>query len=112
MPPGDAPRAISSRGASAPRPSLRCSGPRSSPIPVVERRERDGASGPLVERDLEPICESYFDERELEVRFTAPYEASALFDVGMDDGAQAVPARRKEGRTRRAGTPPLGAVGL
>ena len=76
--------------------------------PRVERRERDGASRPLVERDLrvasacatslaaffakhraafeadefEPICESYFDANDLEVRFTLPYEAFALFDVG------------------------------
>jgi hypothetical protein len=75
--------------------------------PRVERYERDGASRPLVERDVkiasacasalvaffaqhqslfetdefEPICESHFDEHELEVRFTLPYEAFALFDV-------------------------------
>ena len=75
--------------------------------PRVERYERDGASRPLVERDvriasacasslvaffakhrrafeadeLEPVCESWFDEHDLEVRFTLPYEAFALFDV-------------------------------
>jgi hypothetical protein len=75
--------------------------------PVVERRERDGASRPLVERDVkivsacasafmaffaqhrdlfaaeesEAVCESYFDERELEVRFTYPYEAFPEFAV-------------------------------
>jgi hypothetical protein len=75
--------------------------------PRVERRERDGASRPLVERDvkiasacatslsaffaqhrslfeadeIEPVCESWFDEHDLEVRFTVPYEAFGLFDV-------------------------------
>lgn len=75
--------------------------------PRVERRERDGASRPLVERDVkiasacatsfaaffakhrgalatdepEPICESWFDADGLEVRFTLPYEAFARFDV-------------------------------
>jgi hypothetical protein len=75
--------------------------------PRVERRERDGVPQPLVERDvkiasacatsfvalfarhrgafeadeIEPICESWFDEDDLEVRFTLPYEAFALFDV-------------------------------
>jgi hypothetical protein len=91
--------------------------------PRVERRERDGASRPLVERDLkiasacatslsaffakhqslfeadefEPVCESWFDERDLEVRFTLPYQASALFDV--EDSPQRPPsARPKVGR--------------
>jgi len=84
--------------------------------PRVRRLDRDGASRPLVERDLtiasacasalsaffakhrelfeaeelEPVCESYFDQRDLEVRFTAPYEAFALFDVE--------PARERAGR--------------
>jgi len=75
--------------------------------PRVERRDPDGASRPLVERDLqiaaacattlstfflkhrnrfevdelEPVCESYFDREDLEVRFTLPYEALPLFDV-------------------------------
>ena len=74
--------------------------------PRVERRERDGASRPLVERDLEiaaacasslsaffgerwrlfegedfePVCESFFDQDDLEVRFTVPYEAFPLFE--------------------------------
>ena len=91
--------------------------------PRVERRERDGASRPLVERDLkiasacatslsaffanhqslfeadrfEPVSESYFDERDLEVRFTLPYQAFALFDV--EDAPQRPPsARPKVGR--------------
>jgi len=100
--------------------------------PVVERRERDGASRPLVERDVkiasaaasafvaffavhrelfaadefEPACESYYDERDLEVRFTFPYEAFPEFEVedaapGRDVAAAASappPARRKVGR--------------
>jgi len=91
--------------------------------PRVERRERDGASRPLVERDLkiasacatslsaffakhralfeadefEPVSESWFDERDLEVRFTVPYEASRLFEV--EDLPQGRPwAGRKVGR--------------
>jgi len=76
--------------------------------PRVERRERDGASRPLVEREVriaaacatslvaffvnhraafatvdpEPICESWLDADDREVRFTLPYEAFTLFDVG------------------------------
>jgi hypothetical protein len=91
--------------------------------PRVERTERDGASRPLVERDVkiasacatslaaffakhrsafeadefEPICESWFDEHDLEVRFTLPYEAFALFDVA-DDPQRPSSARRKVGR--------------
>ncbi len=75
--------------------------------PRVERRDPDGASRPLVTRDLkiaaacasalsafaikhgevlenggpEPVCESYFDDDDLEVRFTFPYEAAPLFEV-------------------------------
>ncbi|MAE94646.1 MAG: hypothetical protein CL910_08305 [Deltaproteobacteria bacterium] len=75
--------------------------------PLLDHYESDGASRPLVERDLkiaaacarsfsafyakhrqvfsadefEPICDSYFDEDELEVRFTLPYEAFELFEV-------------------------------
>ncbi|MEN8182082.1 MAG: SEC-C domain-containing protein [Myxococcota bacterium] len=90
--------------------------------PRVERRERDGASRPLVERDLkiasacatslsaffakhrsvfeadecEPICESYFDEHDLQVRFTLPYEASALF--GVEEAQRSPGARAKVGR--------------
>jgi hypothetical protein len=88
--------------------------------PRVERRERDGASRPLVERDVkiasacatsvtaffakhrgvfesdefEPICESYFDEHDLEVRFTLPYEAFALFD--QDDAPPPPPSTGPE----------------
>jgi hypothetical protein len=91
--------------------------------PRVQQLERDGASRPLVERDVkiasacasslvgffakhreafeadefEPICESWFDEHDLEVRFTLPYEAFARFDV--QEKAQRPPsAGRKVGR--------------
>ena len=90
--------------------------------PRVSRRERDGALRPLVERDVqiaaacatslsaffakhaslfaeesfEPVCESWFDEDDLEVRFTLPYEAFEFFDVE--------PAPRRAPRARpRAG---------
>lgn len=76
--------------------------------PIVRHRDRDGTLRPLTERDVrvmaacaaslaaffgkhreqfrrdacdEPICESYFDEDDLEVRFTLPYEAGDLFAV-------------------------------
>ena len=76
--------------------------------PRVQRFERDGAPRPLVERDvriatacaaalsaffaknrahfeadeIEPVCESYFDDDDREVRFTLPYEAFPLFESG------------------------------
>jgi hypothetical protein len=96
--------------------------------PRVERVDRDGARRPLVERDLRiaaacaaslsaffvkhgdlfaveeiaPVCESWFDGDDLEVRFTAPYQASHLFEVN-DPGASShaspeSPARPKVGR--------------
>lgn len=91
--------------------------------PRVERRERDGASRPLVERDVriatacatslaaffvkhraalatdepEPICESWLDTDDLEVRFTLPYEAFALFDVGRAE-PRSTPSRPRVGR--------------
>ncbi len=75
--------------------------------PQLERHERDGVERPLVERDLriaaacatslalfcskhsrvfaddhlDPLCESYFDSDDLEVRLTLPYHAVGLFDV-------------------------------
>ena len=81
--------------------------PDANAYPRVERFERDGASRPLVERDVkiaaacasalaaffakhrdvfeadefEPISESWFDEHDLEVRFTLPYEAFELFEA-------------------------------
>ncbi len=78
-----------------------------SAYPWVLRADRDGVSRPLTERDVqlvsacatslstfflkhgsifergafEPVCESFFDENDLEVRFTAPYEAGFEFPV-------------------------------
>ena len=75
--------------------------------PIVARRDPDGIPRTLVERDVEtvaaaalalcvflpkhaaifktdtftPVCESYFDDRDREVRFTVPYEAFDLFDI-------------------------------
>lgn len=75
--------------------------------PFVEHRGRKGTLLPLTERDVrivtacatslsafaakhagifekkffEPICESYLDDDNLEVRFTIPFEAGPLFDV-------------------------------
>jgi hypothetical protein len=82
--------------------------------PRVTRHGPDGSVRPLVERDLKiitacatslsafvlkhsqlfeagsalPVCESYFDEDDLEVRFTAPYEAFRLFDVAAESRPQ------------------------
>ena len=94
--------------------------------PVVERWERDAASRPLVERDVEiaaacatslssffikhstlfvaneivPVCESYFDETDLEVRVTFPDEAFPEFDLVEPDIAPAAgsPFQPKAGR--------------
>lgn len=76
--------------------------------PTVAHHDRDGTPRPLAEHDVrvvaacaaafgaffakhralferesleEPICESYADEDDLEVRFTVPYEAAELFDL-------------------------------
>ena len=75
--------------------------------PVVMRCERDGITRPPTEREFEiatacatslfaffakhrrlfeldeidPVCESYYDENDREVRFTVPYEAYSQFDV-------------------------------
>jgi hypothetical protein len=91
--------------------------------PRVTRRERDGASRPLVERDVriasvcaaslaaffvkhrrelaarrhEPICESWFGDDDVELRFTIPYEALADFDVPQAS-APAPVARARVGR--------------
>ena len=46
---------------------------------------------------MEPICESWFDAHDLEVRFTLPYEAHGLFDLPGQPPASA-PARPKVGR--------------
>jgi len=75
--------------------------------PVVMRFERDGITRPPTELEFEiatacatslcvffaehrrlfeldetpPVCESYYDENDREVRFTLPYEAHSQFDV-------------------------------
>jgi len=80
--------------------------------PWVQHRDRDGIMIPLTEREIrivtacaaslsaffakhadifrkesfEPICESYFDENDLEVRITAPYEPWTLFEVNEPPG--------------------------
>ena len=76
--------------------------------PTVYHRDRDGTPRPLTEHDIrvvsacatslgaffakhrdlfaretldEPVCESFLDEDDLEVRFTLPYEAGGLYAV-------------------------------
>jgi hypothetical protein len=97
--------------------------------PRVERRDPDGATRPLVERDVrivtacagvlpsfylehrhvfgqersEPVCESYFDDDELEVRLTYPYEAFDLFDAGAGLGPAALPPPPLVMRTAKVG---------
>ena len=90
--------------------------------PRIDRRERDGASRPLVERDIEiltacissftaffakhqdlfeeedfePVCESYFDQDDLELIVTMPYEAFALFDLDLDPSPSHQPPPTKK----------------
>jgi hypothetical protein len=80
--------------------------------PWVQKRDRDGVLAPLAEHDVrivsacakaltsffakhgrlfesedfEPLCESYFDEKGLEVRLTVPCEAGPLFEVNDSGG--------------------------
>jgi hypothetical protein len=101
--------------------------------PLVERRDRDGASRPLVERDLRiaaacaaslptfflrnqalfrsdeslPVCESFFDEDDLEVRFTAPYQAFPEFELA-EPGLAAEPDRRFQPKVGRNAPCPCG----
>ncbi len=75
--------------------------------PIVYHYDRDGLLRPLTERDVrivsgcatslsaffgkhrelfeqdepDPVCESYFDEEDIEVRFTLPAQAAGLFTV-------------------------------
>jgi hypothetical protein len=82
--------------------------PSAKVYPRVALRERDGLLPPITEKDVRiitacatslsaffvnhrdlfemesfiPICESYSDRNDLAVRFTVPYEAAALFDIG------------------------------
>jgi len=95
--------------------------------PQVEHRDPDGLMRPLMDRDVriasacatslsaffvtnrkafeadggEPICQSYTDDRGRLVRFTFPYEAFPLFDVGTDPqppnpGSRRAPLRRND----------------
>ena len=95
--------------------------------PRVEHRAADGAVRPLTDRDvklvaacatslctffikhgrrfaadqIEPVSESYFDDDDLEVRFTLPYEAFRLFQV--ETGAAPVSAAPGGEQRRRVG---------
>ena len=104
--------------------------------PVVKRQEPNGMLRPLVERDIEiataaarslraffarhsdifeseaptPVCESYFDADDREVRLTAPFEAAAHFDPPTsagpepaDDFAPVAPSAPAEPFRPRAG---------
>jgi len=93
--------------------------------PWVQHRDRDGLLMPLTEKDVlivsacatslatfflkhggiferedfDFICESYVDENDLEVRFTAPYEAGPLFEVNDPPSARLLNTRKvKVGR--------------
>ncbi len=98
--------------------------------PRVDRRDRDGVARPLVARDLEvasacamslasffikhqarfarddaePLSGSFFDENDLEVRFTYPYEAFSLFEVAES----ATPAPRSRAAVGRNDPCPCG----
>ncbi|MBU1699522.1 MAG: SEC-C domain-containing protein [Candidatus Eisenbacteria bacterium] len=82
--------------------------------PIVNHRDQDGVPRPLTEHDLrvvsacatslvalfakhshifsregldEPVCLSFYDEDDLEVRFTMPYEAGTSFAVNKNPPA-------------------------
>jgi hypothetical protein len=42
--------------------------------------------------EIKPVCESYYDAEDLEVRFTLPYEAYSHFEIDDDGPAQPVAA--------------------
>lgn len=89
-----------------------------SAYPRVEHRDRDGACRPLTERDvrvvlactsalagffvknrslftadeIDPVCQSWYDRNDLEVRFTFPYEAYDCFDLEDVDPSVSVAA--------------------
>ncbi len=89
--------------------------------PLVQHRDRDGLLRPLEERDVrimsasatslvafflkhgsifgedvfDPICESYFDQNDLEVRFTVPYEAAEEFAVNAPGNRAPVVGRNQ-----------------
>ncbi len=99
--------------------------------PMVQHRDPDGLPRPLSEQDVrimaacatsltaffvkhghlfeqgsfDPICESYFDDDDLEVRFTAPYEAAEMFKVNTPHRSREVvspPAAPSGQRTSKA----------
>ena len=100
--------------------------------PWVQHRDRDGMPRPLSERDVrvvsacatslatfffkhrdlfesascEPVCESFLDKDDLEVRFTVPYEAGHLFAV--NDSSTAVPAASPKAKIGRNSPCPCG----
>jgi hypothetical protein len=102
--------------------------------PVVMQHERDGAARPLVPRDVEiatacatslaaffvkhkalfeaeafePICESWFDGDDLEVRFTVPYEAFELFEIAGPAPAAKAPAPSQSPKPSRNAACPCG----
>ena len=97
---------------------------KASAYPLLKRVERDGLVRPLVDRDIrtaaacaaalaaffakhgslsdedeiEPLCESYFDDDDLEVRFTYPYDALSFFEV--EEPAARDPSRNRSERPR------------
>lgn len=100
--------------------------------PLVRYVDRDGVLRPLAERDIsvvsacatslstfflkhgsllereafEPVCESFFDKNDLEVRFTFPYRAAPLFAV--NDPHLSGPTERRKGRVGRNAPCPCG----
>ena len=104
-------------------------------FPVVMHFERDGITRPPTEREFaiatacatsfcaffakhrrlfeldefEPVCESYFDEIDREVRFTVPYEAYTQFDVeDVPVPSQMAPAVRAVPKPGRNAACPCG----
>ena len=85
--------------------------------PWLQHRDRDGLLRPLEERDLDvmtacasalaaffvkhgplfererfaPVCEAFFDQDDLELRFTVPYEAAEQFEVNIPPPRPAAP---------------------
>jgi hypothetical protein len=55
--------------------------------------------------DLDPVCESYFDGDDLEVRFTVPYEAGPFFEVNAPRGPGPMPAKPEAEVARNAPCP-------
>lgn len=97
--------------------------------PRVEHRDRDGMPRPTAERDVravarvaeafvpfflkhrnlfssdktpDPVCESYYDEEDVEVRFTVPYEARDEFKLSVP---QSTPRRAEPKVPRNAPCP-------